>query len=116
MAGLVDACSSSDDHAYPHHWSGLATVYSGLQHQSFFPAAYHLLDHTRNPPSHPSALGPASAVAWWIAGCRRCGDDLAVGAFHWPAGELFHLALPAGVHRRKQFLHTAHTSFRLGSL
>jgi len=36
MAGLVDACSSADDHAYPDHWSGLATVYSGLQHQSFF--------------------------------------------------------------------------------
>src|SRR5258707_9437940 len=43
MAGLVDACSSSDDHPHPDHWSGLAAVYPGLQHQSLFPAAHHLL-------------------------------------------------------------------------
>ena len=104
MAGLVDACSSADDHAYPDHWSGLATVYSGLQHQSFFPAAYHLLDDAGDPAPHPLALAPASALAWRAAGRRRCGYDFVAGLFHRPAGELFHLALPAGDHRREHLV------------
>src|SRR5207302_7565821 len=116
MARLVDACSSADDHAYPHHWSGLAAVYSGLEHQSFFPAAYHLLDHTRNPPPHPSALGPASAVAWRIAGHRRCCDDFAAGVFDRSAGELFHLALFASDYRREHLVLPANRFSSRGDL
>src|SRR6266566_3764864 len=104
MAGVVDACSFADDHAYPHHRSGLAAVYSGLQLESLFSAVDHLLDHPRNPSPHPAARGPASAVAWRIAGRRRCCDDFAAGVCDRSAGELFHLALFAGDYRREHLV------------
>src|SRR5260370_42308318 len=104
MAGLVCACSSDDDDAHRDYWSSLASVCSGLQHQSFFSAADHLLDHSRNPRPHPFALGPAGALAWRIAGGRRRGDDFAAGLFDRPAGKLFHFALSAGDYRREHLV------------
>jgi hypothetical protein len=116
MAGLVDACSSADDHAHPDDWSGLAAVHSGFQHQSFFPAADRLLDHAWNFPPHPFALGPASALAWRTAGRRRCSDDFAAGVCDRPAGKLFHLPLSAGDHRRKHLVLPAHRLSHRGGL
>src|SRR6267154_2688959 len=101
MAGLADACSSFDDNAHPDCWSGLASVCPGLQHQSFFSAADHLLDHSRNPPPHSLAMAAASSVAWRSASCRRCGDDFAPGLLHRLAGKLLYLPLPAGDYRRE---------------
>src|SRR5712692_6133822 len=108
MARLVDACSFADDHAHPDHWRGLATVYSSLQHQSFFSTADHLLDHSWNTPPHPVALAPAGSLAWRAASRRRCGDDFAAGLFHRPAGKLFHLALSARDYRREYLVLAAH--------
>src|SRR5260370_14781234 len=94
MAGLADACSSADDYAHPDRWSGLASIRSWLQHQSFFSATDHLLDHSRDPPSHSPAVASTSAVAWRPASCRRCIDDFAPGLLHLPARNLLYLPLP----------------------
>src|SRR5258708_25736985 len=104
MAGLDDACSSADDYAHSDHWSGLASVRSGLQHQSLFSAADHLLDNSRNPPSHSPAVASTSALAWRSTSCRRCGNDLAPGLLHRAAGKLLYLPLPAGYYRREHFV------------
>src|SRR5260370_19746591 len=104
MAGLADACSSSDDYAHPDCWSGLASVRPRLQHQSFFPAADHLLDNSRNPPSHSPAVASTSALAWRSTSCRRCGNDLAPGLLHRAAGKLLYLPLPAGDYRRQHLV------------
>ena len=105
MAGLVDACSSSDDHPHLDGRRCLAPVRRRLQRQSFFPPALHLLDHSRNASSHPAALGSAGALAWRPAGSRRCRDGFAAGLFHWSARELFHLPLSAGDYRREYLVH-----------
>src|SRR6266849_4317372 len=107
MAGLADACSSSDDYAHPDCWSGLASVRPRLQHQSFFPAADHLLDHSRNPPSHSLAMASTSSVAWRFASRGRGGDDLAPCLLHRAAGKLLYLPLPAGDYRRQHLILTA---------
>src|SRR5216683_6004659 len=104
MAGLADACSSADDYAHPDCWSGLASVRPRLQHQSFFPAADHLLDHSRNPPSDSLAMASTSSVAWRFASRGRCGDDLAPGLLHRPAGKLLYLPLSTGDYRREHFV------------
>src|SRR5260370_23731791 len=100
MAGLADACSSADDYAYPDRRSGLASVRSGLQHQSFLSAADHLLDHSRNPPPYSPAVASTSAVAWRFASRGRCGDYLSPGLLHRTAGKLLYLALSTGDYRR----------------
>src|SRR6266478_5303903 len=74
MAGLADACSSSDDYAHPYRWSGLASVCPGLQHQSFFSAADHLLDHSRNPPPH--SLAVAYLASLLAQSLRKKGVEL----------------------------------------
>src|SRR6266404_2800068 len=104
MAGLADACSSADDYAHPYRWSGLASVCPGLQHQSFFSAADHLLDHSRNPPPHSLAVASPSSVAWRFASRGRCSDDFAPGVLHRLAGMLLYLPLPAGDYRREHFV------------
>src|SRR6267143_7316859 len=96
MAGMVDACSSSDDLAHPERWSGLAAVCSGLKQQSLFPPTDHFLAHPWHHSPHSFALAPAGALARRTAGHRRRPDGVAIGVFHRLAGELLHLSLSAG--------------------
>src|SRR5260370_7983193 len=95
MAGLADACSSADDYAHSDHWSGLASVRSGLQHQSLFSAADHLLDHPRNPRPHSFAVASTSSLAWRSASRRRRGDDFVAFLFHLPPANPLHSPTPA---------------------
>src|SRR6266478_5279024 len=95
MAGMVDACSSSDDHAHPEHWSGLAAVCSGLKQQSLFSPTDHFLAHPWHHSPHSFALAPGGALARRTAGHGRRPDGVAIGVFHRPAGELLHLPLSA---------------------
>src|SRR5258708_16678124 len=104
MAGLADACSSADDYAHSDHWSGLASVRSGLQHQSLCSATDHLLDHPRNPRPHSFAVASTSSLAWGSASRRRRGDDFVACLFHRAAGKLLYLPLPAGDYRREHFV------------
>src|SRR5947208_13474603 len=109
MAGLVDACSSVDDHPHPDRRRRLASIHSGLQHQPFLSAADRPLDYPRHPPPHPFALAPAGSVAWRAASRQRCADDFAARLFHRLAGELFHLPLSAGDYRREHFVLAAYS-------
>src|SRR5213595_874020 len=108
MAGLVDACSSVDDHPHPDRRRRLASIHSRLQHQPFLSAADRLLDYPRNPPPHSFALAPAGPVAWRAASRQRCADDFAARLFHRLAGKLFHLPLSAGDYRREHSILTAY--------
>src|SRR5260370_42679244 len=104
MAGLADACSSTDDYAHPDHWSGLGSVRPGFQHQSRFSAADHLLDHSGNPPPHTLAVASTSPLAWRSASCQRWGDDFTAGLFHRTARKLLYLAVFPGDYLPEQLV------------